>query len=239
MLWDSENELERDFDYCNPTREGGYTKHIESDEYVSQIDWVTWVSSDSDNSRLKMIPSNVNEDEDLIGTHLFESTRTAPDFPTIEDIVIPWTLIITCPSDATLLSPTLVSKQPMSTDFFEYDVSIGSPVRVELPDFVIAQNCTTVTKSYFVLANSQDEVSYISDAENLHKELILETSDQNLQGLTIPYKWLIDLSDGQTGIELAEFEVNYVNAIELPALMMFVLHHNLTQFDMAPYLVSF
>lgn len=58
-------------------------------------------------------------------------------------------------------------------------------------------------------ADTYATVDYIS-ANFEDKTFSLQTTDYSLQDSKIGYKWLIDMTDGQTQVELAAFTVEFV-----------------------------
>ena len=90
---------------------------------------------------------------------------------------------------------------------------------------MLIKGCSTITRTYVVsteidpvtLTQTQIEVPFISvDSLTNEFSLFTEDIDQALRGTTREYTVLVDVSDGQTAIEIGKFEVKFIANNRLP-----------------------
>ena len=67
----------------------------------------------------------------------------------------------------------------------------------------------------FVRADTNSEVDYIFEEQNSFN-LYTQDSDLQLRGKTLEFKWLANLSDGQTDLEICRFTIEFIGNNHLP-----------------------
>lgn len=167
---------------------------------------------------IEVTVSSDSADDSLFGDYAIEVTVSLNDFPLIAPKTETFTVSITCPDDLSLAPAALVDIQgDMSEYLLEYDVTSLAPLQADLTEFVLVSVCHSTTRNYFVQVDTNTEVDFITADLSVWK-LTIETEDPTfvLVGNTFEYKWLIDISDGQLGVEIAAFEVTYIGQNSLP-----------------------
>ena len=98
----------------------------------------------------------------------------------------------------------------MNVTHFIYDTESLVSLEANLTKVHLKTVCQDLKNSYIVRTNTEEKVDYIK-VDFKSQSFSLDTSDSDLRGSVIEYKWLIDLAYGQVNVfELATFRVEFV-----------------------------
>lgn len=176
------------------------------------VGWIT--ASDNGDASWQLTYDGTSVTEAEVGTTLtYKAQFSLTDFSAdVASILTDLEIIVFCPEDGSLIGPaTITVAQEMPDSKLIYDVTTLESLEADLSTYSNSSPCQNVTKSYIVDAHTQSEVTFITIDEVAGQiSIFTEDVDGTLAGTTVSYLWLIDLTDGQIGVQLAFFEVEYL-----------------------------